>query len=196
VNTRVATGIADAYRLGITHTPTQDVEYAVNQLVEVAVRAMSPAINDPFTAMNCLDYLGSGLAVIAACPPYQGHIYDANRRLRLLVDSHSFAELLDAAFDMIRRAGRENADVLLSILRAIEVIGRKAYSDDYRTALLHRVQLVGAESDASSSVAWVKERVGRRCADLLSRLEARLPGNPIDVNLPEAISRSKAFGGF
>ena len=45
-------------RLEIARTPTQDVAYAVNQLVEMAVRAMSPAINDPFTAMTCLDYIG------------------------------------------------------------------------------------------------------------------------------------------
>ena len=44
--------------IGNGRTPTQDVEYAVNQLVEMAVRAMSPAINDPFTAMTCLDHIG------------------------------------------------------------------------------------------------------------------------------------------
>ena len=52
----------EAFQIGNVRTPTQDVEYAVNQLVEMAVRAMSPAINDPFTAMTCLDHLGDGLA--------------------------------------------------------------------------------------------------------------------------------------
>jgi len=52
-----------AFQIGNQRTPTQDVEYAVNQLVEMAVRAMSPAINDPFTAMTCLDYVGNGLAL-------------------------------------------------------------------------------------------------------------------------------------
>jgi uncharacterized membrane protein len=51
-----------AFRIGNGRTPTQDVVYAVNQLTEMAVRAMSPAINDPFTAMTCLDHLGHGLA--------------------------------------------------------------------------------------------------------------------------------------
>jgi uncharacterized membrane protein len=55
--------IRHAFQIGNQRTPTQDVEYAVNQLVEMAVRAMSPAINDPFTAMTCLDYVGSGLAL-------------------------------------------------------------------------------------------------------------------------------------
>ena len=54
--------IRNTFRLGNQRTPTQDVEYAINQLTEMAVRAMSPAINDPFTAMTCLDYIGDGLA--------------------------------------------------------------------------------------------------------------------------------------
>ncbi len=53
--------IRRAFQIGNGRTPTQDVEYAVNQLVEMAVRAMSPAINDPFTAMTCLDHIGDGL---------------------------------------------------------------------------------------------------------------------------------------
>ena len=55
--------IRRSYRIGRRRTPTQDVAYAFNQLVEVAVRAMSPAINDPFTAMTCLEYIGNGLTL-------------------------------------------------------------------------------------------------------------------------------------
>ena len=58
-------GLRGCYGLGNLRTPTQDVGYAVNQLVEVALRAMSPALNDPFTAMTCLDHLGAGLALYA-----------------------------------------------------------------------------------------------------------------------------------
>jgi uncharacterized membrane protein len=170
VSSRVAANIAGSYRLGNARTPTQDVEYAVNQLVEVAVRAMSPAINDPFTAMTCLDHLGARLAVLAARPPTKAYLYDSNGRPRLLLDSISFAELLDTAFHMLRRAARDNTEVLFSLLQAIEVIGRPLCSDDYRAELLRHIQLVEAESQASSSVAWDKERVGRRCAALAQNL--------------------------
>jgi uncharacterized membrane protein len=63
VDKDVDSQIRNAFRIGNTRTPTQDVLYAVNQLVEMAVRAMSPAINDPFTAMTCLNYIGEGLAL-------------------------------------------------------------------------------------------------------------------------------------
>jgi uncharacterized membrane protein len=127
---------------------------------------MSPAINDPFTAMTCLDHLGARLATIAAHPPAVGRIYDANGRLRLLTDARSYAELLDAAFNMLRRVSRDNADVLLAMLEALEVIGRKADTPNYRAELLRHTRLVEAESQAGSLVAWDKERVGRRCAEL------------------------------
>ncbi len=65
IDQKVDKQLRRAFRLGNQRTPTQDVEYAVNQLVEMAVRAMSPAINDPFTAMTCLDYLGQGLALVS-----------------------------------------------------------------------------------------------------------------------------------
>ncbi len=61
VNDVLGRHLRRSIQIGNQRTPTQDVEYAINQLVEIAVRAMSPAINDPFTAMTCLDYLADGL---------------------------------------------------------------------------------------------------------------------------------------
>ena len=76
----------DAFHLGKQRTPTQDVEYAVNQLAEMAVRAMSPAINDPFTAMTCLDYMGDGLAVFVRERKECSYIFDRDGRLRIVFD--------------------------------------------------------------------------------------------------------------
>ena len=63
VNEELEEDLQSAFRVGSGRTPTQDLVYAVNQLTEMAVRAMSPAINDPFTAMTCLDHLGEGLGL-------------------------------------------------------------------------------------------------------------------------------------
>ena len=74
------------YRIGNTRTPTQDVAYAVNQLVEMAVRAMSPAINDPFTAMTCLNYIGEGLALFMKNGEKSSCYYDQDNQLRLVLE--------------------------------------------------------------------------------------------------------------
>jgi uncharacterized membrane protein len=166
--------IRGCYRLGNGRTPTQDIEYAVNQLVEVAVRAMSPAINDPFTAMTCLDHLGAGLVLYAEQVAASPYLYDSENRLRVIVDPLTFGELMDAAFNMIRRAGRDNADVLRSMLDAIDTIAAKA-SAERQAELLRHVRLVEAEVQANSSIDWDQERVSRRSAELVARLQGPIP---------------------
>ena len=88
--------IRQAFQIGNVRTPTQDVAYAVNQLVEMAVRAMSPAINDPFTAMTCLDYIGEGLALFIRQGEKGPHFYDQDGRLCLIFEPVTFEELLSS----------------------------------------------------------------------------------------------------
>jgi len=54
--------LSGAFAVGIARTPTQDVQLLLNQLVEVAVRALSPGVNDPFTAIQCIDHLARAMA--------------------------------------------------------------------------------------------------------------------------------------
>ncbi|MGH8598824.1 MAG: DUF2254 domain-containing protein, partial [Gammaproteobacteria bacterium] len=65
VHDRTKARINAAFVLGSQRTPVQDVEFAVNQLVEIAVRALSPGVNDPFTAVACVDRLGAALSRLA-----------------------------------------------------------------------------------------------------------------------------------
>ncbi len=64
-NEKIHTPLCSAFYFGKQRTPTQDVESAIGPLVEVAVRALSPGINDPFTAMTCIDWLGDALIRLA-----------------------------------------------------------------------------------------------------------------------------------
>jgi len=91
-----------AFWVGNTRTPTRDIQYALNQLVEMAVRTMSTAINDPFTATTCLDYIAEGLALFIQQGEKGSHYYDLDGRLCLILEPVAFEELLSAAFDMLR----------------------------------------------------------------------------------------------
>ncbi len=140
--------ILNVFRVGNGRTPTQDVVYAVNQLVEMAVRAMSPAINDPFTAMTCLDHIGKGLARFIRQGVKSSHYYDRERRLRLVLEPVTFDELFSAAFDMLRHASCDNASVLLHMLEVIEDLGRETNSPEVRQKLLRHADLILLESQA------------------------------------------------
>jgi uncharacterized membrane protein len=152
IDERLAKSLRRGVQIGSQRTPTQDVEYAINQLVEIAVRAMSPAINDPFTALTCLDYLADGLARYASSGESSPNFYDQDGRLRLIFEPADLDELLGAAFNMLRHASCDNASVLLAMLDAIEDISRETKSPEARQELLRHVQLVQAESQAGALI--------------------------------------------
>jgi uncharacterized membrane protein len=162
--------IRQTYLLGNLRTPIQDVEYAVMQLAEVAVRAMSPAINDPYTAATCLHHIGAGLSLFIAQGERSCCFYDDDGQLRLIGEPATIGELLGAAFGMLRRASRENAEVLLAILTTIEQIAQNAQQSEVRAELLQQVQLVEAESRASAAIDRDLERISRRCTELADLL--------------------------
>jgi uncharacterized membrane protein len=163
VTDQLAKHLRRGIQVGNQRTPTQDVEYAINQLVEIAVRAMSPAINDPFTAVTCLDYLADGLAKYARYGESNPDFYDDAGRLRLVYEPADLTELLAAAFDMLRHASCDNATVLLAILDAIDDISQETKSPEACQELLRHARLVLAESQAGALVEADKQRIRLRC---------------------------------
>ena len=162
VDPKVAERVRSACQLGNVRTPTQDVEYAVNQLTEMAVRAMSPAINDPFTAMTCLDHMGVGLVEFIRRGEQGSHCYDRDGRLRLVLQPVTFAALLGAAFDMLRHASCDNASVLLHMLEVIDVIGQETTAPAARQELLRHVSLIQAESQAGDLIEQDRQAIKLR----------------------------------
>jgi len=162
--------IRHAFQIGNRRTPTQDVAYAVNQLVEMAVRAMSPAINDPYTAMTCLDYIGDGLALFIQQGEKASHYYDGEGKLRLLLEPVTFDELLSGAFDMLRHCSCDNASVLLHMLEVIDGIGEGVKSLEDRQALRHHVSLIQAESQAGELIEQDRQSIHRMCEALQRKL--------------------------
>jgi len=111
-----------AFVLGNQRTAAQDVEFPFNQLVEIAVRALSPGINDPFTAIACVDRLGSGLCRLAGRDMPSALRFDPNGRLRLVAPGPTFAGIVDTAFNQIRQSARSNPAVAIRMLDAIALI--------------------------------------------------------------------------
>jgi uncharacterized membrane protein len=159
--------IQHAFHLGKQRTPTQDVEYAVNQLTEMAVRAMSPAINDPFTAMTCLDYAGDGLVLFAQSGEGNSHIFDRDGCLRVIFDPVTFDELLNATFDMLRHASCDSASVLLHMLDVIDMIDKETKSPDIHQKLLRHVYLIEAESKVGALIEADRQSIHLKCETLL-----------------------------
>jgi uncharacterized membrane protein len=170
VNERLEKQLRRSIRIGNQRTPTQDVECAVNQLVEMAVRAMSPAINDPFTAMTCLDHIGNGLALFAQQGGENLNTYDRDGQLRLVFEPFSFEELLTAAFDMLRHASCDNAAVLSHMLEVLDAVGQEIQSPESRQLLRHQVALIQAESRAGALIDADRQRIDLKANALSTKL--------------------------
>ena len=142
----------DSFIMGRDRSAVQDPEYGVNQLVEVAARALSPGINDPFTAMTCLDYLGGALTHVLRCDIPAPYLLDENRKLRLIVNSVTFPGLCDAAFNMIRQFGADSPAVMIRMLETLARVGAKCNTQTQSDAIAHHARLARDEALKQISV--------------------------------------------
>ena len=95
--------ICAAIVVGQTRTAAQDVEFSIKSMVEVALRSLSPGINDIFTAITCIDRLGSSIAMAMAYVTPTAEMVDEHHQLRVIRNPVTFAGLMDSAFDEIRQ---------------------------------------------------------------------------------------------
>jgi len=105
--------------IGRHRTLTQDSEFGISQVVEIAIRALSPAVNDTFTGVACVDWLADALLTLAERPPLQGNWYDTSSRLRVWMPPVRIERLAKLAFDQIRQASATTPAVLIRQLDAI-----------------------------------------------------------------------------
>ncbi|MEO6352113.1 MAG: DUF2254 domain-containing protein [Burkholderiaceae bacterium] len=134
--------VNSAFILGNQRTSAQDVEFAVHQLVEIAVRALSPGINDPFTAMACVDRLGSALCRVAQRDLPSPHRFDEQGQLRIVAPASTFAGIVDAAFNQIRQYARSSAAVTIRLLETITVIAAATRQPQDQAALRRHAEMI------------------------------------------------------
>jgi uncharacterized membrane protein len=153
-----------AFAVGSYRTLLQDPAFALQQLTELGVRALSRAINDPFTAMAAIDRLAHALALAAHGRAAPARRRDARGRLRLVTRPVTLAELTAAALDPVIRAGGDNVAVVSRVLGAIAHVGEHARDAADRAYL---ADLAGAiRADVEPRVA------GRRDGEALARCYA------------------------
>ncbi len=127
-----------AFEFGPSRTLQQDVEFGVLQIVDIALRAISPAVNDPSTAISCVDQLSRILIRFAAREPPESVLYDLPGVPRVVLSWIDFDRLLDAAFEQIRLYSQTDVAVSLRMLRALGDIAGTCADPNLRRGLLER----------------------------------------------------------
>ncbi len=134
--------------LGRHRVLAQDLEFGIAQIVEIAIRALSPAVNDTFTGVASVDLLGEALTILAEAPEINGSWYDSGGELRLQIRPLLFPRLVKQAFDQIRQAAADNPAVLIRLLSTIGRLSFHMQHTEDREALL--VQAVAVLETANS----------------------------------------------
>lgn len=165
--------IEAAFVLGQQRLRLQDVEFPVNQLVEIAVRALSPGINDPFTAMACVDQLASGLAQLVERSIPAGYRYGEDGELRLLTDALTFTGVIAAAFDQIRQHGRSDVAVTMRLLEAIATIAPHTRTREQRDVLSRQAEMLMRGSQDAIPEEYDREDIKRRYQQAMKALKER-----------------------
>jgi uncharacterized membrane protein len=145
--------------LGRHRVLSQDLEFGIAQIVEIAIRALSPAINDTFTGIASVDLLGEALALMVQGPQISGDWYDSDGILRLRVRPLLLRRLVKQAFDQIRQAAADNPAVLIRLLSTIGRLAAKMQSIEDRTALSEQATAVWETANTRSMATMDREDI-------------------------------------
>jgi uncharacterized membrane protein len=127
--------LRDAFVLGTDRSSHQDVGFAVQQLVEVALRALSPGTNETFTAVTCIDRLSAGLARVAGRHVPGGVRLDGQGTVRVVATPTTFVTLLDASFGVLAMHMDRDAVIATRLLEALQRLVSAARRAEDRRAI-------------------------------------------------------------
>jgi uncharacterized membrane protein len=134
-STALDQAVERAFVLGKQRTQTQDIEFIVTQLSAMAVRALSPSLNDPYTALMVIDHLGGALCTMLHRQPPSIFRYDDQQRLRVILYEVTFQTLFHTAFDQIRHYGYSDLKIDTRLLLVFKALWDCTEDPDVRSLL-------------------------------------------------------------
>jgi uncharacterized membrane protein len=141
--TGIASVVDDAVRIGFERTEEQDPGLGLRQLCDIACKALSPAANDPYTAIQASEHLSVLFAALAARPAGDLVVRDSERSVLVAVPARSFAEYLALFVGLIRRFGASEPTVIAAMLRLLAAaVGAMGAEPDRWTAVENEADLL------------------------------------------------------
>ena len=148
---QIALALAKAHVTGPHRTLMQDPVFAIDLLVEIAIRALSPAVNDTFTALTCIDWLSAGLSRVSGRTLSEATYRDRFGRVRLIESDPSYARMVNRAFDKTRQAARGMPAVIIRLMDALSAITEQTTSEAQRRILTRQAEMIYQSSEESVS---------------------------------------------
>lgn len=157
--------------IGQQRTMAQDIEFSIAAMVEIALRALSPGLNDPFTAITCIDQLAAGLSDLMECGLPQTVLRDEKNVLRLVVEPATYQGVLDTAFNGIRQDCNGKISIVSRLLESLCSMTYVARNDEQRDAISSHAEKVIDTARATSAEKYDRDDLDRRIQALEGRLK-------------------------
>jgi uncharacterized membrane protein len=165
----VGAALKRAHIAGPHRTLSQDAVFAIDQLVEIAIRALSPAVNDTFTALTCIDWLTDGLCLVSRRHLTDGVHRDDTGQIRLIEPAPSYSRIVNRACDKVRQAGRGMPAVLIRQMDGMGKVLAVCESAEQRQVLLRQVEMIARAGEVDIAEANDRRDLADRHQDLLDR---------------------------
>ena len=160
-------------------TVEQDAAFGIRQIVDVALKALSPGINDVTTAVTCVDYLTTILARLAPRQIPSSHRYEEGE-LRVIAKGPSFESMLAESFDQIRNNAKGNVAIISRMLDAFQTLASLTASPHRRRALREQVQWIAELTERTVESAHDRARIDTRLERLRETLETEPARCPVE----------------
>jgi uncharacterized membrane protein len=170
LDARVIDAANRLFQLGHFRTIEQDVEFGMRQLVDIALKALSPAVNDTTTAIVAIDYASTVLAAFAN-RRVEHRRRSARGELRVIARGASFESLLGGAFEQILGEARANTAISLRLLSACGAIAVQTRSARRRALLREWADRCAAQGERCARSERERERIRARRAWVGAALE-------------------------
>jgi uncharacterized membrane protein len=175
--------IRAAFTVASERTPAQDPRYGLGQLVEIALRALSPGINDPRTAMAVIDHLGGAFEEIFTRSVQPRILTDEKGAVRVIAERSDLADLFDLAFDPIRQAGAQHPLVLVRMADSIAKLSPVADKPTARDILLAQLAKLAETARLAALTAADRAEVFRHI-ESAEETVAEPPTTPSRQSIP------------
>ncbi len=161
--------VLDQFVIGNIKTAEQDLEFSIHQMVEIAARALSPGVNDPFTAIVCIDNLTAILCYLAQAKFPSRHRFDEAGTLRVISDTLEFEGVLDAAFNQIRQFSSGSTAVIIRLMEAMITIIGFTNEENHKNAVIKHAEMVLAKGESDIIEKNDLEDLKRRADKILGK---------------------------
>jgi len=150
---KLGSALQESFIVGDHRTPVQDLEFLIGQLTEIALRALSPGINDPRTAIDCVHRLGAVVSSVIEREMPSGIRHDEDGRLCVLAPPTTFEQIVASCFDPVRRYGAGHVAVVVATLDALRDAGERSTDPGRRSILASQAVEIHAASVAEDPSA-------------------------------------------